>query len=231
MTKSSLSIFYVPLIRRIIPFVCGALLCAAPARSALLIPESTVSVSSTGSALGAYGEHVNSLGYVFATNQAFSLLNPTLALRHVSLEFSFKLDGSVDLDQLVAVQSLSAAAALYQEDGIGMALPTGTVGGPCALPAAGEVAFTRDGATDIVSALTMGQRQVSILAQTMPVVSFSFATKDFHPGRNELSRSMLITAFDVTDPTLPIPEPSTVALLILGVSVIAFTAVRRKTRA
>lgn len=235
-------------VRRFIVGATLALLALAPTRAAVLIHEytlrNTLSSVSTGPALDGIGGSISALGYIFAAHP-FSL-GTTLPLpANVSVEFSFKFQvaGQLvagDFTPNVVASKIDVTAPLVQQ----------TAPGDVVRDVPLTVVITRDAASNVITGYVNGQTEFVINQNVVDTASafnasFAFSLSDspgagarpFLGGRVDSVRiyNGALTAAEVkslyvADVPLAIPEPSTYALLGVGVVALYFNRRGRKSR-
>lgn len=234
-------------------FIVGAFLAAlalAPARSAVLIHEYTLrntlsAVSSTGPALDGIGGSISALGYVFAAHP-FSLGTTVPIPASVTVEFSFtfRVAGQLSAGEF----SANAVTAKYD---INAPLVHQAVPGGATRDVALSFVLTRDAVNDVITGYVNGQTGFVIRpdvadAASPLTASFAFSMTDaatgqaltpFLGGRVDSVRiyNGVLTATEVRNlytPDIPlaIPEPSTYALLGVGVIALYINLRGRKSR-
>lgn len=235
-------------VRRVIPLVCALALLLVPARAAVLIHEyalrGSLDDSQGGGPLRSLGGDITALGYVFAANQGLALSSRLLTPSNFSLEFSFQLDSTSGYAKLVDFHHLLDDTGLYQHNGRldffpAAASPTVDITANTDV----HVVLTRDSATNLFTGYVNGQSQFSFtdpgLLSTLPGLgnTLYFFVDDFATGRSEASGGTLnylrvfngalsaveVNALYTAGPPLAIPEPSTLALLLLGAGTAVLT--------
>lgn len=233
--------------RRFIVGATLALLALAPARAAVLIHEYILKdglSAGTGAALEGIGGKIDALGYVFA-GQPFSLGTSVPIPANISVEYSFKFQVA---GQLVAGDFTANPVPGKIE-----------VAGPLVLqttPGAVErsvpltVVVTRDSASNLLTGYVNGQTEFVINQDvsgnaTRFNASFAFSMSNaagqvitpFLGGHVDSVRiyNGVLTAAEVrslyvAEVPLAIPEPSTYALMGVGVIALYFNRRRRKSR-
>ncbi len=234
-------------------FIVGAFLAAlafTPVRSAVLIHEYTLrntlaAASSTGPALDGIGGSISALGYVFAAHP-FSLRTTVPMPASVSVEFlfTFRVSGQLTAGEV----SAKAVPAKYD---INAPLVQQTSAGDGMRDVALSFVVTRDAANNVITGYVNGQTEF-VLHQDVPdtaaqfTASFAFsmtnaatgqALTPFLGGRVDSVRiyNGVLTATEVRNlytPDIPlaIPEPSTYALLGVGVIALYINLRGRKSR-
>lgn len=234
--------------RRYIVGAILAVLAFTPVRSAVLIHEytlrNTLSPVSTGPALDGIGGSISALGYVFAAHP-FSLGTSVPIPANVTVEFTFtfRVAGQLSAGDF----SANAVPAKYD---ITAPLVQQTVPGDVMRDVSMSFVLTRDAVTDVVKGYVNGQTEFVITQDVATTaaplnVSFAFSLKDatsnsispFVGGRVDTVRiyNGVLSAAEVQDLytsgiPLAIPEPSTYALLGVGIIALYFNRRGRKSR-
>jgi hypothetical protein len=233
--------------------IIGGLLMAAPLRSAVLIHEyalrGVLTDSKNGPTLTPIGGTITANGYVFGTDQGLSFASSLLTPANYSLEFSFKLNDPTGLDRLVDFQNLTSNVGLYQINGLLSFLPGAPAAGPVDILAntTVHIALTRNSATNIVTGYVNGEQRISFVDLTLlavangPSPQLQFFTDAFTTTQggtlnylrvfNGALTPQEVTALFIAGSPASIPEPSTVALLALGLAFVGFQAARFRRRA
>lgn len=242
----------VPL-RRAAILLCGLVLLPGPLRAAVLIHEYALRGSLDdnlgGSPLTALGGQITALGYVFAANQGLSFSSKTFNPSSYSIELSFKLDSTAGSTKILDFHNLTSNPGLYQENGRLTFAPEASSGLLDFTPGANvHVVFTRDGATDLVTAYVNGQQSFSfydsgslasppgfsnklnLFLDDKNAAQASGGTLDYLRVFNGALTASEVQALFAGGPPSAIPEPSTVALLSVGTLTAAAVAGRRRRR-
>lgn len=193
-----------------------------------------------GPSLTALGGQITALGYVFAANQGLTLVSPALSATTFSLELSFKFDSTSGYRKIADFHDRVDDSGLYQYDGRLNLYPHVTA--PEVDFVAGSVVhviLTRDGATNVVTGFVNGQQRISFVDST-PTATLTAPDKklilfadDFYTSEGEASAGRVnyirvfngaLTATEVSalfagSAPVVIPEPSTVAMTVVGLAV------------
>lgn len=240
-------------IRCLFPVICALALALVPAKGAVLIHEYTLSGSLadnlSGPPLAAFGGQINSLGYVVTQSQGLRLTSPTLTAIDYSVAFSFRLSSAVGNMKLLDFHGLTDTTGLYQDNGRLTFIPGGAaVAADIKSGGDYQVVVTRDGVTALVSAYVNGLAVFSFTDTVGPVAVVANGELNFFRDNFNLSQADpaggtinsirvyngALTAGEVSAlyaATMPqaIPEPTTVALMVIGLSAAVLSA-RRRTR-
>lgn len=196
-----------------------------------------------GPAFTSLGGQIQSTGYIFAANQGLTLLHPLFDPASYSIELSFALDETSGYRKIIDFKDRSSDGGFYDLSGALNFYPvvTGqsgdfTAGTPI------HVVLTRDGATAVVTGYVNGQQRftfsdagsAAVFTANAKVILFA---DDFATGQRESSSGTVnyvrfyngaLTASEVTNaylsgPPAAIPEPSTAALLMIGLALLLWT--------
>ena len=242
----------VPL-RRAAVALCGLLLLHGPLHAAVLIHEYALRGSLEdnlgGSPLTSVGGQITALGYVFAANQGLSFSSRDFTPSNYSVELSFKFDSNLGTSKILDFHNLTSNPGLYAEDGRLSFAPAASSGLLDFTPGMDvHVVLTRDGATNLVTAYVNGQQRFSFYDNdslaSPPGLSnkLNFFLDDTAGGQasggtvnylrvfNGALNANDVDALFLGGPPIGVPEPSTVALVAIGILTITVTANRRRNR-
>lgn len=229
-------------------------LAAAPASAATLVHEyalrGTLNDSQGGPALASLGGQITALGYVFAANQGLTLSSAALSATSFSLEFSFRFDTTAGYRKIVDFHDRTSDGGLYQLNGALNFYPIASAGQADFSPGVDvHVVLTRDGATGIVVGYVNGQQRFTFQDSTAATITAPQNRLNFFVDDNAVSGEAsggtvnylrvyngALTAGEVSasfaaGAPLAIPEPSTVALLVVGAGLALTGAGRFRRRA
>jgi hypothetical protein len=243
---------FVVLLRRAAAVACGLVLLHLPVGGAILIHEYALRGSlhdNVGeNSLSSAGGQISALGYVFAANQGLTFSSRAFTPTDYSVELSFKLDSTIGTTKLADFHNLTADPGLYEQNGTLSFSPFATASVSDFAPGANvHVVFTRDGATNVVTAFVNGQQRFSFLddASLAAVPGFSnklsfFLNDGSDPNASGGTLNYLrvfngglssndVSALLAAGPPIVVPEPSTFILLSLGGAAVAiFNRARRR---
>lgn len=229
------------------------MLLPGPLRAAILIHEYALRGSLNdnlgGSPLTAIGGQITALGYVFAANQGLSFSSKTFNPSSYSIELSFKLDATAGSTKILDFHNLTSDPGLYQKNGRLTFAPEASSSLLDFTPGTNvHVVLTRDGATDLVTAYVNGQQSFSFhdggALASPPGFSNKFnlflddksgaqasgGTLDYLRVFNGALTASEVQALFAGGPPSVVPEPSTYALLSVGVLTTALLAARQRRR-
>jgi hypothetical protein len=244
--------FVVPL-RRAAVALCGLLLLHGPLHAAVLIHEYALRGSLEdnlgGSPLTDVGGQITTLGYVFAANQGLSFSSRDFTPSNYSVELSFKFDSNLGTSKILDFHNLTSNPGLYAQDGRLSFAPAASSSLLDFTPGMDvHVVLTRDGATNLVTAYVNGQERFSFYDHdslaSPPGLSnkLNFFLDDTADGQasggtlnylrvfNGALNANDVNALFAGGPPIGVPEPSTYALMAIGVLTVALDFRRRRHR-
>lgn len=215
-------------------------LALAPAHAATLVHEyalrGSLNDSQGGPALASLGGQITALGYVFSPNQGLTLTSAALSTSSFSLEFSFRFDTTAGYRKIVDFRDRTNDGGLYQLNGALNFYPIASAGQADFSPGIDlHVVLTRDGVTGLVVGYVNGQQRFTFQDSsgaaiiTAPQNRLSFFVDDtavsgeasggtvnyLRVYNGALTPAEVSASFAAGAP-LAIPEPSAVALLVVG---------------
>lgn len=233
-------------LRHLIPLAYLFVLLPSPARSAVLIHDytlrGTLDDRLTGPALVAMGGQITALGYVAVQSQGLRLTSPSLTVADYSVEFAFRHNSANGNMKLLDLHGLTDLTGLYEDNGR-LTFSPGAAAAAANIASGTDlhVVLTRDCLSHQVSAYLNGQQVfaftdpagVAVVASNRELNflrdNFNISPTDPAGGTIQSIRiyNGALTAGEVSNlfaaaVPLPVPEPSTVALLLAGLAAIAF---------
>ncbi len=230
--------------------LCGLLLLQLPLHAAVLIHEyalrGTLTDQNGSTPLSAVGGQITDLGYVFAANQGLSFSSRDLTPSNYSVELSFKFDSTMGTSKILDFHNLTSNPGLYAQDGRLTFAPGASSSILDFTPGMDvHVVLTRDGATNLVTAYVNGQQRFSFYDNNSlaspPGQSnkLNFFLDDSVNGQSSGGTVNYLRVFNGAlsgdeatalfngGPPVMVPEPSTFALLGVGIVTVTLHLRRR----